>query len=167
MNRMFSKDAYALGMYYVYALSNDERTIVKLEDLKKFHNAIESNLEESKSTSYDMYATVRHDNDKPIYSTHKDQNGEIYCILDPKFDSYKFGEKQVYFACKDQNGKMRGISYQKFDSCKSGREQVINLKNCLSKDVIKASMMPNALECLGIEIENKRKFKQRIKTIKR
>ena len=83
MARMYSEDAYCLGLLYVYQYSNTVQKMVLLDDLKNFHNCIESNLEEKGNKDYFNFWD---DNDEQIYFASSNKNGEIYYILDPMFD---------------------------------------------------------------------------------
>jgi len=83
MARMYSEDAYCLGLLYVYQYSNTVQKMVLLDDLKNFHNCIESNLEEKGNKDY---FNLWNDNDEQIYFASSNKNGEIYYILDPMFD---------------------------------------------------------------------------------
>lgn len=83
MARMYSEDAYCLGLLYVYQYSNTVQKMVLLDDLKNFHNCIESNLEEKGNKDYFNFWN---DNDEQIYFASSNKNGEIYYILDPMFD---------------------------------------------------------------------------------
>ena len=42
---MFNEDTYSLGLLYLYKYSNKEQKMALLDDLKKFHQAIENILE--------------------------------------------------------------------------------------------------------------------------
>ncbi len=79
--RMFNEDAYSLGLLYLYKYSNKEQKMALLDDLKKFHQAIENILEENNSKSYNLYRTMWLDNE--IYFTSSNKDGETYCILKP------------------------------------------------------------------------------------
>ena len=83
MARMYSEDAYCLGLLYVYQYSNTVQKMALLDDLKKFHNCIESNLEQINNEDY---FNIWNDNDEQIYFTSSNKNGEIYYILDPIFN---------------------------------------------------------------------------------
>ena len=83
MDRMYSEDDYCLGLLYVYQYSNTAQKMVLLDDLKNFHNCIESNLEEKGNKDYFNFWN---DNDEQIYFASSNKNGEIYYILDPMFD---------------------------------------------------------------------------------
>ena len=93
MAKIFSEDAYCLGLLYAYLYSN--RKMVLLEDLKSFHSAIERNLEDTKVN--DMYATVWHDDEPSIYFASEGKNGEIYYVLNPRFDLER--SKSKYIGC--------------------------------------------------------------------
>ena len=79
MARMYSEDAYCLGLLYVYQYSNTVQKMVLLDDLKNFHNCIERKLDKD-------YFNLWNDNDEQIYFASSNKNGEIYYILDPMFD---------------------------------------------------------------------------------
>ncbi len=55
--RMYNEDAYSLGLLYLYKYSNKEQKMALLDDLKKFHQAIENILEENNSKTYNLYRT--------------------------------------------------------------------------------------------------------------
>lgn len=61
--RMFNEDTYSLGLLYLYKYSNKEQKMALLDDLKKFHQAIENILEENNSKSYNLYRTMLFDNE--------------------------------------------------------------------------------------------------------
>ena len=115
MAKVFYEDIYNLGLLYVYIGSNGMQKMVLLDDLKKFYNTIEKNLEEMNSDIYDMYASFWYDNDAPIYFISSNKNNEVYYILKPGFNLERAERKYM---------------------------------GCLSSDVIKASLMENALSCL-------------------
>lgn len=99
MVRMFSKDAYCLGLIYAYLYSGKKMVLV--DDLKRFHNIIEKNLEEMESENLDMYATVWYDNDPSIYYSSEGKNGELYYVLYPNCDLEK--AKSKYIGCISTN----------------------------------------------------------------
>ncbi len=74
--RMYDEDAYSLGLLYLYKYSNKEQKMALLDDLKKFHQAIENILEENNSKTYNLYKTMWFDN----------KEGETYCILKPELN---------------------------------------------------------------------------------
>ena len=47
MSRVYYEDIYNLGLLYAYIDSNGTQKMVLLDDLKRFHNTIEKNLEQS------------------------------------------------------------------------------------------------------------------------
>lgn len=85
--RMFNEGAYSLGLLYLYKYSNKEQKMALLDDLKKFHQAIENILEENNSKSYKLYRTMLFDNE--IYFTSSNKDGETYCILKPDLNIQK------------------------------------------------------------------------------
>lgn len=85
--RMFNEDTYSLGLLYLYKYSNKEQKMALLDDLKKFHQAIENILEENNSKSYNLYRTMLFDNE--IYFTSSNKDGETYCILKPDLNIQK------------------------------------------------------------------------------
>ena len=48
MSRVYYEDIYNLGLLYAYIDSNGMQKMVLLDDLKRFHNTIEKNLDEMK-----------------------------------------------------------------------------------------------------------------------
>lgn len=119
MARVYSEDAYCLGLLYVYIYSNTMQQMVLIDDLKKIHNCIEENLEAMNSTMNNIYATIWNDNEESIYFTSNNKNGETYYILKPRFDLKR--AKSLYIGC-------------------------------LPLDILVASQMDNALNCLGLQI---------------
>ena len=117
MAKVFYKDIYNLGLLYAYMDSNGMQKIVSLNDLKRFHNTIEKNLDEMDSDVNInlIYASILYDNDEPIYFISRNKEDEVYYILKPDFDLERAIGKYM---------------------------------SCLPADVLKASLMENALECI-------------------
>lgn len=115
--RVFYKDIYNLGLLYAYMDSNGMQKMVLLDDLKKYYNAVEKNLDEMNSDVSEnlIYASIWYDNDEPIYFISRNKEDEVYYILKPEFDLERAIEKYI---------------------------------SCLPADVLKASLMENALECI-------------------
>ena len=128
--KVFYKDIYNLGLLYAYIDSNGIHKMVLLDDLKRFHNTIEKNLEEMHSNVNInlIYASIWYDNDEPIYFISRNKEDEVYYILKPGFDLERAIGKYM---------------------------------SCLPADVLKASLMENALECIEPvkkqEVENNNK----------
>lgn len=93
MAKMFCEDAYCLGLLYAYIYSG--KKMVLMDDLKKFHDTIEKNLEES--DVMDIYATAWYDNDPSIYYSSEVKNGEVYYVLYSDFDLDR--AKSKYIGC--------------------------------------------------------------------
>ena len=117
MTRVFYKDIYNLGLLYAYMDSNGMQKMVLLDDLKKYYNAVEKNLDEMNSDVSEnlIYASIWYDNDEPIYFISRNKEDEVYYILKPEFDLERAIGKYI---------------------------------SCLPADVLKASLMENALECI-------------------
>ena len=117
MARVFYKDIYNLGLLYAYMDSNGMQKMVLLDDLKKYYNAVEKNLDEMNSDVSEnlIYASIWYDNDEPIYFISRNKEDEVYYILKPEFDLERAIGKYM---------------------------------SCLPADVLKASLMENALECI-------------------
>ena len=117
MARVFYKDIYNLGLLYAYMDSNGMQKMVLLDDLKKYYNAVEKNLDEMNSDVSEnlIYASIWYDNDEPIYFISRNKEDEVYYILKPDFDLERAIGKYM---------------------------------SCLPADVLKASLMENALECI-------------------
>ena len=117
MARVFYKDIYNLGLLYAYMDSNGMQKMVLLDDLKKYYNAVEKNLDEMNSDVSEnlIYASIWYDNDEPIYFISRNKEDEVYYILKPEFDLERAIGKYI---------------------------------SCLPADVLKASLMENALECI-------------------
>lgn len=93
MAKIFSEDAYCLGLLYSYLYAG--KKMVLKEDLDAFYNTIEKNL---KNTDViDMYATIWYDNDPCIYYPSEGKNGEVYYVLYPDFDIDR--AKSKYIGC--------------------------------------------------------------------
>lgn len=117
MARVFYKDIYNLGLLYAYMDSNGMQKMVLLDDLKKYYNTVEKNLDEMDSDVSEnlIYASIWYDNDEPIYFISRNKEDEVYYILKPEFDLERAIGKYI---------------------------------SCLPADVLKASLMENALECI-------------------
>ena len=115
--RVFYKDIYNLGLLYAYMDSNGMQKMVLLDDLKKYYNTVEKNLDEMDSDVSEnlIYASIWYDNDEPIYFISRNKEDEVYYILKPEFDLERAIGKYI---------------------------------SCLPADVLKASLMENALECI-------------------
>lgn len=130
MSRVFYKDIYNLGLLYAYIDSNGMQKMVSLNDLKKYYNIVEKNLDEMDSNVNInlIYASIWYDNDEPIYFISRNKEDEVYYILKPDFDLERSIGKYM---------------------------------SCLPADVLKASLMGNALECIEPvkkqEVENNNK----------
>ena len=128
--KVFYKDIYNLGLLYAYIDSNGMQKMVLLDDLKKYYNAVEKNLDEMNSDVSEnlIYASIWYDNDEPIYFISRNKEDEVYYILKPEFDLERAIGKYI---------------------------------SCLPADVLKASLMGNALECIEPvkkqEVENNNK----------
>ncbi len=128
MTRVYSEDLYYLGLLYTY-LCNKNIKMVKLDNLKEFCLMIKSNLDKIESEAFDVYATLRYDDNNKMYFIRSNEKKEIYFFLEEPFNL----------------------------------KRLINIYNCLSSDVIKASQMNNSLECLKL---NKKIIKKKLKKIK-
>ena len=117
MSRVYYEDIYNLGLLYAYIDSNGTQKMVLLDDLKKYYNIVEKNLDEMDSDVNInlIYASIWYDNDEPIYFISRNKEDEVYYILKPNFDLEKAIGKYI---------------------------------SCLPADVLKASLMENALECI-------------------
>lgn len=117
MARVFYEDIYNLGLLYAYMDSNGMQKMVLLDDLKKYYNTVEKNLDEMDSDVSEnlIYASIWYDNDEPIYFISRNKEDEVYYILKPDFDLERAIGKYM---------------------------------SCLPADVLKASLMENALECI-------------------
>ena len=93
MAKIFSEDAYCLGLLYSYLYSG--KKMVLKDDLDAFHNTIEKNLENT--DAMDLYATIWHDDDPCIYYPSEGKNGEVYYVLYPDFDISR--AKSKYIGC--------------------------------------------------------------------
>lgn len=115
--RVFYEDIYNLGLIYAYMDSNGMQKMVLLDDLKKYYNTVEKNLDEMDSDVSEnlIYASIWYDNDEPIYFISRNKEDEVYYILKPEFDLERAIGKYI---------------------------------SCLPADVLKASLMENALECI-------------------
>ena len=115
MAKVYYEDIYNLGLLYVYRHSNGMQKMVLLDDLKKFYNTVEKNLEEMNSDVNDICAGIWNSNDEPIYFVSSNKEGDVYYVLKSELSA-----KRKY------------------------REYI----GCLSSEVIEASLMENALECI-------------------
>lgn len=130
MARVFYEDIYNLGLLYAYMDSNGMQKMVLLDDLKKYYNTVEKNLDEMDSDVSEnlIYASIWYDNYEPIYFISRNKEDEVYYILKPDLDLERAIGKYM---------------------------------SCLPADVLKASLMENALECIEPvkkqEVENNNK----------
>ena len=115
MAKVYYEDIYNLGLLYVYMHSNGVQKMVLLDDLKKFYNTVEKNLEEMNIDANDIYAGIWNSNDEPIYFVSSNKEGDVYYVLKPEFNLLAAKRKYI---------------------------------GCLSSEVIEASLMENALECI-------------------
>lgn len=99
MARVFYEDIYNLGLIYAYKDSNGMQKMVSLNDLKKYYNTVEKNLDEMDSdVSINLiYASIWYDNEEPIYFISRNKENEVYYILKPEFDLEKAIGK--YMSC--------------------------------------------------------------------
>ena len=93
MAKIFTEDAYCLGLLYSYLFAG-EKMVLK-DDLDAFYNTIEKNLENT--DAFDLSITAWHDNDSSIYYPSTGKNGEVYYVLYPNFD--KDRAKSKYIGC--------------------------------------------------------------------
>lgn len=93
MAKIFSEDAYCLGLLYAYIYSG--KKMMLLDDLNKFYETIENNLADI--DVMDIYATIWYDNQPRIYYSSEGKNGEVYYVLYPDFDLKK--AKCKYIGC--------------------------------------------------------------------
>lgn len=93
MAKIYSEDAYCLGLLYSYLYAG--KKMVLKDDLDAFYNTIEKNLENT--DAMDLYATIWHDDDQCIYYLSEGKNGEVYYVLYPDFDINR--TKSKYIGC--------------------------------------------------------------------
>lgn len=79
--RISLKDAYSLGLLYVFIYSNEFVTKIDESKLKKFKEEIEYNLSWMDHESTCLFDT----NEEEIYEV-KEENGKIYYCLKENFD---------------------------------------------------------------------------------
>ena len=91
MAKIFSKDAYCLGLLYSYLFAG--KKMVLKNDLDKYYKTIEKNLENT--DVMDLYATRRYDSDPCIYYPSEGKNGEVYYVLYPNFDIDRAKSKYI------------------------------------------------------------------------
>lgn len=84
MAKMYSEDAYSLGLLYVYIYSNKVQKMVPLKNLEKFHECIEKNIKEISESSNNVSGFEYEE--EPIYFCSKDEKGQTYYILKPDLD---------------------------------------------------------------------------------
>jgi hypothetical protein len=97
MARVYSEDAYCLGLLYVYTYSNGMQKMAKLDDLNEFHNTIEQNLKDMQSDALCMYSTMIYDDNEQLYFSSSDKDGNVYYILKPGFDKEK--AMSIFIGC--------------------------------------------------------------------
>lgn len=93
MAKIFSEDAYCLGLLYSYLFAS--KKMVLKDDLDLFYDTIEKNLENT--DAMDLYATIWHDDEPCIYYPSEGKNGEVYYVLYPDFDIER--AKTKYIGC--------------------------------------------------------------------
>lgn len=93
MSKIFSEDAYCLGLLYSYMYAG-KRMVLK-NDLDEYYKTIKKNLENT--DAMDLYATVWYDDDPCIYYPSEGKNGEVYYVLYPNFDIDR--AKSKYIGC--------------------------------------------------------------------
>lgn len=93
MAKIFSEDAYCLGLLYSYLYAG--KKMVLKDDLDAFYNTIEKNLENT--DAMDLYATIWNDDEPSIYYPSEGKNGEVYYVLYPEFDINR--AKSKYIGC--------------------------------------------------------------------
>ena len=93
MAKIFSEDAYCLGLLYSYLFAG--KKMVLKNDLDEYYKTIEKNLENT--DAMDLYATVWYDDDPCIYYPSEGKNGEVYYVLYPDFDLQRAID--VYIGC--------------------------------------------------------------------
>ena len=97
MAKVYYEDIYNLGLLYVYMHSNGVQKMVLLDDLKKFYNTVEKNLEEMNIDANDIYAGIWNSNDEPIYFVSSNKEGDVYYVLKPEFNLLM--AKRKYIGC--------------------------------------------------------------------
>ena len=93
MAKIFSEDAYCLGLLYSYLFAG--KKMVLKNDLDDYYKTIEKNLENT--DAMDLYSTVWHDDDPCIYYLSEGKNGEVYYVLYPNLDIDR--AKSKYIGC--------------------------------------------------------------------
>ena len=93
MTKIFSEDAYCLGLLYSYIYAGKET--VSKEKLEKFHQTIETNLENMNSNINDMYATLWRDNEPSIYYITTGNDGKTYYNLHSSFNINHARQKYI------------------------------------------------------------------------
>lgn len=86
MGRVFREDAYVLGMLQVFSVSNGTQRIVLLDDLKKYYETIEKNLDDMGSNVTCKRALLSKIDEKKIYFATNDKEGRACYILNPDFE---------------------------------------------------------------------------------
>lgn len=97
MARVYYEDIYNLGLLYAYIDSNGVQKMVLLDDLKKFYNTVEKNLEEMNIDANDIYARIWNSDDEPIYFVSSNKEGDVYYVLKPEFNLLM--AKRKYIGC--------------------------------------------------------------------
>lgn len=128
MAKIFSEDAYCLGLLYSYIFAG--KKMVLKDDLDAFYNAIEKNLENT--DAMDLYSTVWYDNEPCIYYPSNGKNGEVYYVLYPNFDIDNAKSKyigclsvQVLVATQKENAlDCLGLQWKDGDICKKVKHNV-------------------------------------------
>lgn len=134
MARLSIEDAYSLGLLYVYLYSNKIQKMVLLDDLKKFHNCIENNLDKMKGNE-SFINCFDHTNDS-IYFTSSDENGNTYYILKPEFDLEK--ARTLYIGCmptdfivaSQMNNALSCLGLIKIEDKIFLKRNIVTKKNC-------------------------------------
>ena len=92
MAKIFSEDAYCLGLLYSYLYAG--KKMVLKDDLDAFYNTIKKNLENT--DAIDLYA-IWYDDEPSIYYPSEGKDGEVYYVLYPELDINR--AKSKYIGC--------------------------------------------------------------------
>ena len=71
--------------------SNGMQKMILLDDLKKYYNTVEKNLDEMDSDVSEnlIYASIWYDNDEPIYFISRNKEDEVYELNPKSWTVYK------------------------------------------------------------------------------
>ena len=143
MARVYYEDIYNLGLLYVYRHSNGVQKMVLLDDLKKFYNTVEKNLEEMNSDVNDIWAGIWNSNDEPIYFVSSNKEGDVYYVLKSELSAKR--KYREYIGCLSSEVIEASLMENTLECIEPVMKQEIKNNNSKEKSL-----------CLGSEITSEK-----------